>query len=364
MSVSIEGLEHLETDYDLAEYLQNTLVARATAGEANNEHYQELRRYFLENPATKGYVPRWVRTNPNLSQFWQFIKSKFGTYAERRQFIWGEFRPLLEYLETVQRLPLEKSIEENALTILRVMYELGVTLGNSKTGNELLELTHLDESAFDQADTFLLGEKYVEGSNGLDGDRWLTSSGIQYLRLAMRERLPLSLDEERVLRFIVNSTPKSEAVERSKIEATLNLDSEKYEAACEKLVDFNLINYWYIDKGGIYGMIRATQLGRQAVHDNFRTLLTPSIPATLYQESTRVTHNQPDSLDKEYRNEQIGGIKRQLIDQTKNLNRLLEEASTYGTRTSAPLKLQNDIEKLETHIAELKEELTELEADS
>ncbi|MFN8457826.1 MAG: hypothetical protein U0401_24760, partial [Anaerolineae bacterium] len=68
-----------------------------------------------------------------------------------------------------------------------------------------------------------------------------------------------------------------------------------------------------------------------------------------------------ETLDHEYRQVQIFGLKRQLIDQTKNLNKLQEQAAAYGSLGNAPLNLQNEIETLETLIEELKEQLAELE---
>jgi hypothetical protein len=68
-----------------------------------------------------------------------------------------------------------------------------------------------------------------------------------------------------------------------------------------------------------------------------------------------------EGLDQEYLEVQIAGIKRQLIDQTRNLNKLLEQAATYGSLTNAPLNLQNEIDNIETAIAELKEQLAELD---
>src|SRR5699024_6697971 len=53
----------------------------------------------MANSTLEDLVPQFVRTNRNLSQFWQFIKYKFKHYAERRDFIWGEFNPLLDALE-------------------------------------------------------------------------------------------------------------------------------------------------------------------------------------------------------------------------------------------------------------------------
>jgi len=106
--------DHLENDYDRAEFFQNTLIGHATQDGCGgtSEDYAQLRQYFLSNPATKDLVPRWIRVNRNASQFWQFIKHKFGTYAERRKFIWEEMNALLDYCETKQTFPAEKSISD------------------------------------------------------------------------------------------------------------------------------------------------------------------------------------------------------------------------------------------------------------
>tara|TARA_B100001964_G_C13985775_1_gene488324 strand:+ start:303 stop:644 length:342 start_codon:yes stop_codon:yes gene_type:complete len=110
----MEELEHLENDFDRAEFLTNTLIGHATQDGCGGteEDYIALRKYFLDNPVTKELLPRWIRTNRNGSQFWQFIKHKFGTYAERRTFIWEEMNPLLELCESNQSFPAEKSISE------------------------------------------------------------------------------------------------------------------------------------------------------------------------------------------------------------------------------------------------------------
>lgn len=124
MSFSIESLEpdhpelsDFENDYERAEYLQSILIGHATGGNSSDEHYKTLRRYFLDNPTTKPLVPNWVRRKRNLDHFWQFIKHKFGTYAERRDFIWTEFSPLLEYLEQGDKTPHKASIEESLDTL-------------------------------------------------------------------------------------------------------------------------------------------------------------------------------------------------------------------------------------------------------
>jgi len=93
------------------ETLQNMLIATATGGRSDTR-YEELRREILNNPLTKGGLPRFVHTCRDLSQFWQFIKPKFGTYAERRQYIWAEFRPLLDALESRPNSPVQPSDEQ------------------------------------------------------------------------------------------------------------------------------------------------------------------------------------------------------------------------------------------------------------
>jgi len=121
----MDELEHLENDYDRAEYFQSTLIGHATNDECGGtaEDYSRLRKYFLDNPVTKELVPRWIRVNRDSAQFWQFIKHKFGTYAERRSFIWEEMNPLVEYCESMQVFPAEKSISE----VLQKFDEAGIT---------------------------------------------------------------------------------------------------------------------------------------------------------------------------------------------------------------------------------------------
>lgn len=105
-------IEFIETDYDRAEYLQSILLARSTGGDANENHYAQIRRTLMSNPNYSELLPRWVKTNRNLDQFWQFIKNKYPSYAERRTYLYEELNPLLEYLEGNQTLPAAKSIDE------------------------------------------------------------------------------------------------------------------------------------------------------------------------------------------------------------------------------------------------------------
>jgi uncharacterized protein YfkK (UPF0435 family) len=105
--------EDFPNDFEKAEYLQILLINMSTNdGPVNDDHYIILRSHFLQNNIIKELVPSFVRKNRDLSQFWQFIKYKFSTYAERRQFIWDEFNNLMEYLEEKVESPISDSIDK------------------------------------------------------------------------------------------------------------------------------------------------------------------------------------------------------------------------------------------------------------
>ena len=104
-------IETVDEIYEVAEQLQNLCVARATGG-CDDSDYPLLRRQLRENPRSKSLLPRFINTCRDGSQFWQFIKHKFPTYAERRQYIWGEFQPLVEALECADRTPTDDTVSD------------------------------------------------------------------------------------------------------------------------------------------------------------------------------------------------------------------------------------------------------------
>ena len=61
--------------------------------------YLELRREFSADVFTKKLLPECVVSCRILEDFWPYIKAKFSTYVDRREFIRQEFEPLLRYLE-------------------------------------------------------------------------------------------------------------------------------------------------------------------------------------------------------------------------------------------------------------------------
>tara|TARA_R110002094_G_scaffold39784_2_gene52364 strand:- start:157 stop:903 length:747 start_codon:yes stop_codon:yes gene_type:complete len=96
--------------FDSAQTLQNLLVSHATGGHESDADYAELRSSLLEEPGLRVLLPAFVRTCRNLDQFWQFIKSKFETYKERRAYLWSEFEPLLEHLESLGKTPSDAGV--------------------------------------------------------------------------------------------------------------------------------------------------------------------------------------------------------------------------------------------------------------
>ncbi len=92
------------------ESLQNMLVDIATGGSGNDEDYKSLRNHLLSISELKNLLPQLLQTNRTAGQFWQFIKYKLPSYAERRKYIWDEFTPLLTYVESKKQGVAERTI--------------------------------------------------------------------------------------------------------------------------------------------------------------------------------------------------------------------------------------------------------------
>lgn len=110
MATKEELLEKVET-------LQNLLVSFATGGQANLEDYRLLRRELMDEPTIRDQLPRFVRTCRDLHQFWQFIKREYSTYQERRAYLWGQFNPIIDMLESRVSTPSDESITETIAEI-------------------------------------------------------------------------------------------------------------------------------------------------------------------------------------------------------------------------------------------------------
>jgi hypothetical protein len=63
------------------------LISHATGGISDDKEYKRLRREFTSSPRIAKKLPRCIHVCRDLSEFWGFIKPKFGTYAERREYL-------------------------------------------------------------------------------------------------------------------------------------------------------------------------------------------------------------------------------------------------------------------------------------
>lgn len=151
----MDEIEHINSlnDFQLVEYFQDGVVARATGDRFDNELYILIRRKLLANSDIKKLLPKWVSSKRTVEQFWTFIKGRYSTYQERRQFLWEEFAPALNYLESKITSPIEENIAfdeahihnqwEKAIERMRVEPEGAITLARTLIESTLKHI--LDE---------------------------------------------------------------------------------------------------------------------------------------------------------------------------------------------------------------------------
>jgi hypothetical protein len=114
-----EELKHIDTlsDFELIQYFQDHLVMRATGDNFDKDAFAKCRLKLLENKSISHLLPKWLNNNRTIDQFWTFIKARYSTYQERREFIWSEFNDLLSHLETGNISPLNEIIVFDELHI-------------------------------------------------------------------------------------------------------------------------------------------------------------------------------------------------------------------------------------------------------
>lgn len=101
------------TDVDLLKQmriLQDGLVAFSTDGAFGDANYEDLRKLVITNPRLKNFAPDCVRANRTLEQFWGHIKRKFQHWAERREYLWDAFAPLIDELEGESGTPTDHHV--------------------------------------------------------------------------------------------------------------------------------------------------------------------------------------------------------------------------------------------------------------
>lgn len=110
-----EELKYIDTlnDFELVQYFQDHLILRATGGSFDEEAFAKSRNLLISNKSISHLLPKWLTVNRTTDQFWNFIKARYSTYQERREFIWSEFNILLSQLESGITSPLNEKIVFN-----------------------------------------------------------------------------------------------------------------------------------------------------------------------------------------------------------------------------------------------------------
>ncbi len=93
-----------ESLLEIVERFKNGLMSRATGGDIDPLLYRDARKSILGAPAVADVVPRFLRTCHNPDEFWSFIKNEYGTYADRRAFIAAQLNPLLDRLDSQDKM--------------------------------------------------------------------------------------------------------------------------------------------------------------------------------------------------------------------------------------------------------------------
>ena len=88
------------TPFEIVEFMQEILIKRATGVEGDfAQDYKNLRSHLMSRNSEYKYLPQFISNNFQLEQFWEFIKIKFESYAERRLFLYESFKAQLLFLE-------------------------------------------------------------------------------------------------------------------------------------------------------------------------------------------------------------------------------------------------------------------------
>jgi len=173
-----EELDHISklNDLQLVEYFQDGVIARATGDSFDDELYKFSRKRLIDNKVLEQKLPDWVKTKRTIDQFWTFIKGRFSTYQERREFLWEGFDPILKYLEQKSTSPLEESIVfdeahihqqwQKALERKQTEPEGAITSARTLTESILKHI--LDEQEIVYNDSADLPELYKEVAKSLN----------------------------------------------------------------------------------------------------------------------------------------------------------------------------------------------------
>lgn len=154
-------------DYDLIKYFENGLISRATGGDFDS--YEYVRKKILQDKTFEKLLPTWIKTCRDINQFWGFIK-KIEKYQPRREFLWNEFSPLLNYLESKTSSPIEEIVVfdeahihtqwKKAIERKQTDPEGAITMARTLIESLLKHI--LDEQNIDHGENMELSELYKE----------------------------------------------------------------------------------------------------------------------------------------------------------------------------------------------------------
>lgn len=182
------------------------------------------------------------------------------------------------------------TVDENGFMILRIMREKGWVEGGGQTISTLKSLVGLNDAEFDLAEKWLSSGGYMDRLGSRDAPCWITPAGMAYVNREMATRLSLSVDAERVLKYVESSEPPPPSlhvmggsrnlneVHPQNIRNALSLNSDDLNEALQELEDEGLACSAVENQNITSGWgIRTTDEGRRAIRRNFRISL-PSAP--------------------------------------------------------------------------------------
>lgn len=206
------------------ESFQNLLVDIATSGNRpdEEENFKKLRTVLIANNEIKNQLPDFVKTTRTVSQFWQFIKGKFKTYAERKEFIWNEFSAVLNYIEEKQNGNIyniktsgqTETMKDKLIKILEGQVEVGnnfsLKIESVSNINELDNFL-VEYDKWNGVNTYILDKAYVprqlfqmySGASNYLGNVYVDKNSFQGKRDKVLYCLPRQLGH---LRTAINLT--------------------------------------------------------------------------------------------------------------------------------------------------------------
>ena len=185
----------VETTISDLEGLQALLVKHATGGGGDENRYIDLRRKVLADHKLLTAAPPFLKMCRSLDHFWQYIKTNFSTYAERRAFLWESFNPLIEAVEKTGT-PADVAIAHG----LTVLDSAGVSAAWAKA---LARRTDDPEGAITSARTLLESVcKYILDSETLEYERDIDLPAL-YKKVAHSLNLAPSQHTENVFKQIL-----------------------------------------------------------------------------------------------------------------------------------------------------------------